>query len=59
MKRVKFVKTNIIGAIVDDEVETWKELKDKATWLDGCIYSNGMLIHVKEKKAIYRVKEVN
>ena len=57
--KIKFVKTNIIGGVVDDVVDTWKELKEKSKWLEGNIYSNNMLVFVKEKNAIYKVKVVD
>lgn len=58
MRKLRVVKTNIIGGNVDDVVDTYKQLKDKLTWLDGCIYENNMLVFVKDKQSIYKVKEV-
>ncbi len=55
---IKFVKTNMIGVVVDDVVDTWEELKEKSKWLDGNLYSNNMLVFVKEKNAIYKIKVV-
>ena len=52
-----YKKTNIVGGNVDDVVDTLAELKDKMTWLDGNLYTKNMLIFVKEKQAIYIIKE--
>lgn len=54
--KIKFIKTNIIGGSVDDVVNTFQELKEKSKWLEGNVYSNNMLVFVKEKNAIYKVK---
>ena len=54
---IKLIKTNIIQATVDDVVDTLKQAKEKCTWLDGNLYTNNMLIFIKEKNAIYRVKK--
>lgn len=56
MKKITFKKTNIISCNVDDVVNSLKETKEKATWLDGNLYINNMLIFIKEKNAIYQVK---
>lgn len=56
MKKITFKKTNIISCNVDDIVNSLKEAKEKATWLDGNLYVNNMLIFIKEKNAIYQVK---
>lgn len=53
MKKITFKKTNIIGGNVDDVVNSLKEAKEKATWLDGNLYVNNMLIFIKEKKTQY------
>ena len=55
MKRFKFIKTKLSGE-VDDVVPTLEKLKDKATWLDGNLYQNNMLIYVEDKKAVYKIK---
>lgn len=55
--KVKFIKTNIISSPVDDVVDDLKELKEKSKWLEGNVYSNNMLVFVKEKNAIYKVKK--
>lgn len=57
MKKFKFIKTKLFGD-VDDVVNTLEELKEKAKWLDGNVYQDGMLVFVKEKYATYKVKEV-
>lgn len=56
-KKIKFVKTNIIGGKVEDVVDTLEIAKCKSKWLEGNLYSQGMLIFVKDKNAIYKVKE--
>lgn len=55
---IRYKKTNIIGGYVDDIVKDLKELKEKSKWLDGCIYTKGMLILVEDKNAIYKIIEV-
>lgn len=59
MKKLVYRKSKIVGGVVDDIVETLAELKDKMTWLDGNLYTSNMLVFVKEKQAIYIIKEVN
>lgn len=58
MNNIKIVKTNIVGGLVDDVVKTYKELKAKIQWLDGCVYINNMLVYVEDKKAVYQIKVV-
>lgn len=58
MKHFKIIKTNIVESQVDDVVKNLKELKNKATWLEGNVYQDGMLVFVQEKQAIYKMKEV-
>lgn len=53
---IKFIKTNIIAGDVDDVVNTLKEAKEKATYFDGNLYVDNMLVFIKEKNAIYKVK---
>jgi len=57
LKEQYYKKTNIVGCNVDDIVEDLKQLKDKMTWLEGNLYSKGMLIFVEDKQAIYEIKE--
>lgn len=55
--KLVYRKSNIVGGCVDDVVETLAELKDKMKWLEGNLYTKNMLIFVKEKQAIYIIKE--